>query len=122
MSKCTNERKQANDQAGTTRSAMSADKCKHGVEYSTICKDCDDERTGESEHSYQKVLGKPKGANRGSLLVGRLGEFLDARGRVCPCRVEGIDDNANMLRITYWSREDGRVSAGFISTYDFRPD
>ena len=26
---------------------MSADKCKHGVELSTICNECDDERTGE---------------------------------------------------------------------------
>ena len=30
---------------------MSADKCKHGVEYSEDCRDCDDDERHERDHS-----------------------------------------------------------------------
>ena len=56
-------------------------------------------------------------------LVGRVGEFTNAQGRVCQCRVTGtleppFDDLG--LEIEYVTPQGNKVTGAFISAADFR--
>lgn len=56
-------------------------------------------------------------------VVGELGSFRDARGRVLPCRITHVYKDGILLRVAYWNREAGRViPAAWIGTKSFIPD
>lgn len=76
---------------------------------------------------HRKTSDLPGTANGGSMqrFVGLLGEFTDALGRVCPCRV--IQDpyakpGAELLHVRYWNRRLGQPAEGWISVTEFRQD
>lgn len=56
-------------------------------------------------------------------LIGRLGEFTDLHGRICPCKVVGVEHGSELLTVSYYNQDVQKViPKAVIGLSDFRPD